>query len=318
MAVTNLGGGRFKIFHKEVAAPTAEMEHLRSQAPRTPTGLSGFLQGSLHANGFKQLRAYVANSDSEWTRQQILDMDNALASIANEIKLDDKLTKARNTVLDVDLTDAARRKRALVIIADLLDDIHGRHGRVVARAMTALNEAVDVVKMALAPDLTGNEQVRELRAQEVRRVIFDVPKGDRAALVLDLGNRAALEGLLACESCPLGRLVEDEILTQAKRGALAKMGVDFLLDQIEDRRDILRNVAARCDMLEQGIREFLSAYGVRPVAPVTWIVATASAIEESGRFLTIPGGGGVHYRAPEPPPVEDEGGEGEGGEGTEG
>ena len=285
MAVQNLGGGRFKIFHKEVAAPTAEMEALRNYSATTESPVSGFLNGTFHASAFKQLRAFVQNSDSEWLRQQLMEHDTKLAEVADRAKVVETLSKADATARDTDLTPEAAKRRAMVILASLLDDVHARHSPIVGGAMADLVDAVALVKMAVAPELSGNEQVREMRAQEIRRAIFDTDKGDRAALVLDLGNRAALEGLLAVESCPLGRVVEPEVLSQAKRAALSAMEVDFLLDAVASRRDVLASLAARCDMIENAIRDFLSAYGVKPAAPVSWTVATASAIKDSETFL---------------------------------
>lgn len=285
MAVTNLGGGRFKIFHKEVEAPTAEMEALRGYTASTESPVSGFLNGTFHASAFKQLRAFVKNSDTEWLRQQLLEADTKLAEVAERAKVVEKLSQAEATVRDPDLTPDAAKRCATLSLGMLLDAVHAGHGPIVAGAMTALNDAVDLVKMALAPELSGNEVVREQRAQEIRRVIFDADKGDRAAMVLDLGVRAALEGILAVEVCPLGRVVEPEILTQAKRAALSAMKVDFLLDQVASRRDVLVSLAARCDMIENAIRDFLQGHGVKPAAPVTWAKATSSILAESDNFL---------------------------------
>jgi hypothetical protein len=285
MAVTNLGGGKFKIFHKEVEAPNAEAEALRGFSPSTESALSGYLGSSMHGSAFKQLRAFVKNSDNEWLRLQLAEIDAKLAAIAEDAKLAESLSNAESVVRDADLTPDARNRRAQVVLSLVLERVHRMHGTVVAGVQADLHDAINLVGMALAPELSGNELVRELRAQEIRRAVFDAAKGDRAALVSDLGNRAALEGLLAVESCPLGRVVEPEILSQAKRSALASMGVDFLLTQVESRRDVLVSVASRCDMIEELIANFLRSHGIKPTAPVAWTKAIAADIEDTQNFI---------------------------------
>ncbi len=140
-------------------------------------------------------------------------------------------------------------------------------------------DSVTLIEKALTPDLSGNEQVREMRAQEVRRAIFNTDLAGRASFVMELGKRAALEGILAAESCPLGRMVEPEILRQAKHSALESMGVEFLLEQVVQRSDVLRALAARCDWIEDEIRGFLNPHGVKPAAPVSWIRSTAKSVD---------------------------------------
>lgn len=286
MAVENLGNGQFKIGGKVVDSPTAEEQALRDKAAMSSSELSGYLQGTMHATVFRQVRASIENSESEWLRLHLLDADKALAEIASNVDLVGTLSRAKEAASDVDLVEDARRRKATLVLQLLLDKVHAKHQAVISMAMMDMVAAMDLVKAALAPEVSSNEQVRELREIEVRRIVFEADKSDRAAMVLGLGERAALEGIKAVERCPVGLSVEPAILAQAKRTALEKMGVDFLITQITDRRDVLLLLSVRCDMIEGAIRDFLKAYNMIPKAPMPWVRTTDSAIKASGEVLS--------------------------------
>jgi hypothetical protein len=107
--------------------------------------------------------------------------------------------------------------------------------------------------------------IREIRAAEVRSYIAGLDEPDRMGAVLQFGEGAKLEALAAMQDDPRGRdFVSAEILNEARLQAILAQDGQFLLDELEDDRNMLSGAADRMTWVETLLWDGAKLMGMEP------------------------------------------------------
>ncbi|MDO9582666.1 MAG: hypothetical protein Q7J24_06095 [Desulfomicrobium sp.] len=238
------------------------------------------------------LMTTALDNEDEARRQALLDLDARVADYLGTCKVQDVLAKVRGIMQDNDLTQEAKQTRAIKELEALTVKVRAYFAKVMGGLMEDLVKVERLVDGALLPEPirpAGQEAVTELRAAEIRSYLASLDDPGRMGAVLAYGEKAKLEALHAMTDCPNGRdYVDKAFLDNAKCAAIRAQGGEFLLDDLEDARNMLIGAASRASMVESLLWNGLGIIGVKTKEQVEpWFKMAQSAIDASNKWLTI-------------------------------
>jgi len=238
------------------------------------------------------LMTTALDNEDEARRQALLDLDARVADYLQTCKVQDVLEKVRGIMADMDLTQEAKQTRAVKEMEALTAKVRAYFAKVMGGLMEDLAKVERLVDGALLPEPirpAGQEAVTELRAQEIRSYLASLDDPGRIGAVNQYGERAKLEALAAMTDDPNGRdFVDKAFLDSAKCAAIRAQGGEWLLDDLEDARNMLIGAASRASLVESLLTNGLGLIGVKQEKQVEpWFKMAQSAIDASNKWLTI-------------------------------
>lgn len=238
------------------------------------------------------VKTLLLNNEDEARRLALLDLDTKVAGYLRDCKVEDVLNKVRIIMQDNDLTAEAKQTRSLKEMETLVGKVRNYFGKIMSTLMEDLTKAERLIDGALLPEPlrpAGQEVLTELRAAEIRNYLWSMDEAGRIGAVHQFGEKAKLEALAAMTDDPNGRdFVDKAFLDTAKCAAIRAQGGEFLLDDLQDAKDMLLGAANRASLVETLLWNGLGLLGVRTGKQVEpWFKMAQSAIDASNKWLTI-------------------------------
>jgi hypothetical protein len=236
------------------------------------------------------LRA-ILSRDTDWTRENLDDVDARLAGAVSVCKLQEVAERVREIQKDKMLSTEGQRQAAVKAFSPALERLEGWLYRVAGELVEELREAEGLVTAALMPPkIPGQDSaVTELRAQEIRSHFFNLPESKQAVALTSYGEKVALEQLQAITSDPAGRGNLDKgSLDLVRCEVIARQHGDFLLVGLEDARDRCDSAKWRMTALHK-VFEGWARDQYLPLEPSTrpWESLIEKELDRSQAFLNI-------------------------------
>lgn len=288
-----IGGVWFSKTRADIVKLQGERNALNGAPAMTPSPLADIHKQLFTYDEARQLGGLVktmTNNEDEARRRALLDLDTRVAGFLHDAKVPETLDKVRGIMADMDLTSEARQKRAIEVMQELQGRVQGYFGRIMTDLMDKLTKAERLVDGALLPEpRPGQEVLTELRAQEIRSYLASLDDAGRIGAVNNYGEKAKLEALHAMTDDPNGRdFVDRAFLDNARCAAVRAQGGEWLLDDLEDARDMLQGVATRATLVESLLWNGMGVLGVKvKQGPSQWASMAAAAVKASNEWLTL-------------------------------
>lgn len=289
-----IGGVWVSKTQADIVKRQGERHALNGAPAMTPTPLADIHRQLFTYDEARQLggivKTMILNNEDEARRRALLDLDARVAGFLQDAKVSETLDKVRGIMADMDLTHEARQKRAIEVMQELQGRVQGYFGRIMTDLMDKLSKAERLIDGALLPEpRPGQEVLVELRAQEIRAYLASLDDAGRMGAVLKYGEKAKLEALHAMTDDPNGRdFVDRAFLDNARCAAVRAQGGEWLLDDLEDARDMLQGVATRATLVESLLWNGMGVLGVKvKQGPSQWASMAAAAVKASHEWLAL-------------------------------
>lgn len=232
----------------------------------------------------------ILRMDTDWTRENLEDVDARLVGAVSVSKLAEAADRVREIQQDRMLSTEGQRQAAVQAYAPALARLEGWLYRFAGELAEELREAEDLVVAALMPEKVPGQDaaVAELRAQEIRSHFFNLPERQQAEALTRFGEKIALEQIQAVTSDPAGRGNLDKIALDLVRSeAIQRQHGDFVLVNLEDARDRLDAAKWRMSGVYKLFEGWARDYSL-PLEPSTmpWETLIESELARSRAFLT--------------------------------
>ena len=257
-----------------------------------PPKLAGRLEYAVSLAGFDAKHdANMQNNvkrDDEFLRDALADFEDAVRE-AYVKAMTPAVTKVKNVMADPRFTNEARRDMAKEAIAPARAEWVKAASKYLADIQNGLRDIENLLLLALEPETEGmTPEVVEARARECREAVLSMPEPERGKLLLDLGEKAALEPLHALKSDPLKRqAARPEVLTSAREAAIVAQDGEWLLFDWKQQKRVLEAASARLAMMEVGTRGGLQQLGVDYETDhgAEWVQVVGKALAKSEKVL---------------------------------
>ncbi|NCC04821.1 MAG: hypothetical protein EOM37_12470 [Proteobacteria bacterium] len=265
----------------------------RGMTAVTESALANLHEIFLHEErrSLKSVTKNMLQNEDEYRRLRLSALDERIYRYFGEAKVEQSMDKVRAIMTDIDLTPEAAKRRAAIEFKGTIQRVHRFFASIMTECLEKLNQTERYVLAALQPIPRQGQDalIGEMRAAEVRGYIAGLDTGERAQAVLGFGNGAKLEALAAMQDDPRGRdFVSAEILNEARLQAILAQDGQFLLDELEDDRNMLSGAADRMTWVETLLWDGAKLMGMEPEKHhLLWHGMAQSAIDESKKILSF-------------------------------
>lgn len=236
------------------------------------------------------LRA-ILSRDTDWTRENLDDLDARLAGAVSVCKLGEAADRVREIQTDRMLSTEGQLQAAVKAFSPAMTRLESWLYRVAGELVEELREAEGLIVAALVPEKVPGQDaaVAELRAQEIRSHFFGMNERQQAEALTRFGEKVALEQLAAVTSDPAGRLAADKrALDLVRCEVIQRQHGDFVLVGLEDARDRCDAAKWRMTALHKVFAGWAADHRL-PLEPSTrpWEALIESELERSQSFLAV-------------------------------